>query len=87
MAKVDLKVFCLWVCDILSSTEFFWLNRATATTSGILKDERNTPMRKERHRNGKMLRGGLGLTTGLGWSDRFVPLPLLFSFVELEFCQ
>ncbi|KAJ3553167.1 hypothetical protein NP233_g12711 [Leucocoprinus birnbaumii] len=40
-----------------------------AKKSGVMKDERNTPMRKERHRDGKLLRGGIGLTTGLGWSD------------------
>ncbi|KDR74606.1 hypothetical protein GALMADRAFT_227102 [Galerina marginata CBS 339.88] len=39
------------------------------TKSGIIKDERDTPMRRVRHRDGKMLRGGIGLTTGLGWSD------------------
>ncbi|KAF8872210.1 hypothetical protein CPB84DRAFT_1854588 [Gymnopilus junonius] len=39
------------------------------TKSGIIKDERDTPMRRTRHRDGKLLRGGLGLTTGLGWSD------------------
>lgn len=25
-----------------------------------------------RHRDGRLLRGGIGLTTGLGWSDRWV---------------
>jgi hypothetical protein len=40
------------------------------TKSGIYKDERDTPRRRTRHRDGNMLRGGLGLTTGLGWSDR-----------------
>ncbi|KAL1747834.1 hypothetical protein HDZ31DRAFT_30928 [Schizophyllum fasciatum] len=39
------------------------------TTSSILKDTRDTPSRRVRHRDGKLLRGGLGLTTGLGWSD------------------
>ena len=39
--------------------------------SGVLKDERDTPMRRVRHRDNKMLRGGIGLTTGLGWSDRY----------------
>ena len=45
---------------------------ATAKT-GIIKDERDTPMRRVRHRDGRLLRGGIGLTTGLGWSDRWVP--------------
>ncbi|KAF8635620.1 hypothetical protein AX15_000259 [Amanita polypyramis BW_CC] len=39
------------------------------TKSGVMKDERDTPMRRHRHRDGKLLRGGIGLTTGLGWSD------------------
>ena len=42
------------------------------TKSGVAKDERDTPMRRVRHRDGKLLRGGIGLTTGLGWSDRWV---------------
>ncbi|KAF7294413.1 Ribosomal protein 60S [Mycena kentingensis (nom. inval.)] len=33
------------------------------------KDTRDTPKRRVRHRDGKLLRGGIGLTTGLGWSD------------------
>ncbi|PPQ90507.1 hypothetical protein CVT25_014189 [Psilocybe cyanescens] len=44
-------------------------NGSMMTKSGIIKDERDTPMRRVRHRDGKMLRGGIGLTTGLGWSD------------------
>jgi hypothetical protein len=40
--------------------------------SGMAKDERDTPMRHVRHRDGKFLSGGIGLTTGLGWSDRCV---------------
>ena len=40
------------------------------TKSGIIKDERDTLTRRVRHRDGKLLRGGIGLTTGLGWSDR-----------------
>ncbi|KAF8992747.1 hypothetical protein BDQ17DRAFT_1369129 [Cyathus striatus] len=39
------------------------------TKSGIFKDNRDTPQRRTRHRDGKLLRGGIGLTTGLGWSD------------------
>jgi hypothetical protein len=42
------------------------------TKSGVIKDERATPLR-----NGKLLRGGIGLTTGLGWSDGYV---LVFYF-------
>ncbi|TFY63927.1 hypothetical protein EVG20_g6126 [Dentipellis fragilis] len=39
------------------------------TKSGIFKDERDTVKRRVRHRDGRLLRGGIGLTTGLGWSD------------------
>ncbi|KAI0037002.1 hypothetical protein K488DRAFT_67168 [Vararia minispora EC-137] len=39
------------------------------TKSGVYKDDRDTVQRRIRHRDGKLLRGGLGLTTGLGWSD------------------
>ncbi|CCL98737.1 uncharacterized protein FIBRA_00742 [Fibroporia radiculosa] len=39
------------------------------TKSGLYKDERDTQKRRCRHRDGKLLRGGIGLTTGLGWSD------------------
>ncbi|KAH8094586.1 hypothetical protein DFH11DRAFT_1753165 [Phellopilus nigrolimitatus] len=39
------------------------------TKSGLFKDERDTDRRRKRHRDGKQLREGLGLTTGLGWSD------------------
>jgi len=50
------------------------------TKSGIIKDERDTPHRQVRHRDGKLLRGGIGLMTGLGWNDRWV----LLVFYELE---
>ncbi|KAJ7594068.1 hypothetical protein C8J56DRAFT_925927 [Mycena floridula] len=39
------------------------------TKTGIMKDSRDTPRRRVRHRDGKLLKGGIGLTTGLGWSD------------------
>ena len=39
------------------------------TKSGLFKDERDTVRRRVRHRDGKLLKGGIGLTTGLGWSD------------------
>lgn len=42
---------------------------AVTTKSGIFKDERDTIRRRVRHRDGRLLRGGIGLTTGLGWSD------------------
>ncbi|KAH9968033.1 hypothetical protein BC827DRAFT_466082 [Russula dissimulans] len=41
------------------------------TKSGVFKDERDTIRRRVRHRDGRLLRGGIGLTTGLGWSDRY----------------
>ena len=42
------------------------------TKSGLYKDERDTVVRRRRHRDRKLLLGGLGLTTGLVWSDRCV---------------
>ncbi|KAH8102321.1 hypothetical protein BXZ70DRAFT_68515 [Cristinia sonorae] len=39
------------------------------TKTGLFKDSRDTQRRRTRHRDGKLLRGGIGLTTGLGWSD------------------
>ncbi|KAH9929445.1 uncharacterized protein B0H18DRAFT_211913 [Fomitopsis serialis] len=40
------------------------------TKSGLLyKDPRDTVRRRRRHRDGQLLRAGMGLTTGLGWSD------------------
>lgn len=44
------------------------------TKSGLQKDPRDTERRRVRHRDGRLLRAGMGLTTGLGWSDRWVPL-------------
>jgi len=44
-------------------------NRHPITKSGVFKDERDTIRRRVRHRDGRLLRGGIGLTTGLGWSD------------------
>ncbi|TCD63000.1 hypothetical protein EIP91_006092 [Steccherinum ochraceum] len=39
------------------------------TKSGLQKDPRDTVRRRQRHRDGSLLRAGMGLTTGLGWSD------------------
>ncbi|KAE9399932.1 hypothetical protein BT96DRAFT_677046 [Gymnopus androsaceus JB14] len=39
------------------------------TRSGLLKDTRDTSSRRLRHKDGRLLKGGIGLTTGLGWSD------------------
>ncbi|KAI1793666.1 hypothetical protein LXA43DRAFT_971701 [Ganoderma leucocontextum] len=50
------------------------------TKNGLFKDERDTVTRRTRHRDGKLLRGGIGLTTGLGWSDsedEDAPSPLI----------
>lgn len=45
------------------------------TKSGLLyKDPRDTARRRLRHRDGHLLRAGMGLTTGLGWSDRYEAL-------------
>ncbi|KAJ6493653.1 hypothetical protein C8R47DRAFT_1070168 [Mycena vitilis] len=40
-----------------------------STERPLPRDTRDTPKRRVRHRDGKLLRGGIGLTTGLGWSD------------------
>ena len=42
------------------------------TKFGVAKDECDTPMQRMRHRDGKLLRGGIGLTTGLGWCVGFI---------------
>ena len=47
------------------------------TKSGVFKDERDTIRRRVRHRDGRLLRGGIGLTTGLGWSDRYAERMLI----------
>ncbi|KAI0668170.1 hypothetical protein C8Q78DRAFT_1081563 [Trametes maxima] len=50
------------------------------TKSGLFKDERDTVKRRVRHRDGRLLAGGIGLTTGLGWSDsedEDAPSPLI----------
>ncbi|KAL6302538.1 hypothetical protein BKA93DRAFT_387721 [Sparassis latifolia] len=39
------------------------------TKLGFLRDPRDTNRRRNRHRDGRLLRAGMGLTTGLGWSD------------------
>ena len=53
------------------------------TKSGVFKDQRDTQQRRTRHRDGRLLRGGLGLTTGLGWSDRWVN-KLSLQFAKLK---
>ncbi|KAG8215979.1 hypothetical protein J3R82DRAFT_7964 [Butyriboletus roseoflavus] len=45
------------------------LMSTTSTCSKHPKDARDTVQRRVRHRDGKLLKGGIGLTTGLGWSD------------------
>ncbi|KIM21079.1 hypothetical protein M408DRAFT_12765 [Serendipita vermifera MAFF 305830] len=44
-----------------------WMNNKNGLKVPL--DKRNTDKRKRRHRDGKLLREGIGLTTGLGWSD------------------
>lgn len=56
------------------------------TKSGLFKDGRDTERRRQRHRNEKLLREGLGLTTGLGWSDsedEDAPSPLTHRLSKL----
>ncbi|KAI0740047.1 hypothetical protein C8Q76DRAFT_689056 [Earliella scabrosa] len=42
---------------------------STMTKSGIYRDPRDTQRRRNRHKDQTLLRAGMGLTTGLGWSD------------------
>ncbi|KAH9896057.1 hypothetical protein C8Q73DRAFT_665068 [Cubamyces lactineus] len=42
---------------------------STMTKSGIHRDPRDTQRRRNRHKDQSLLRAGMGLTTGLGWSD------------------
>ncbi|KAI0090201.1 hypothetical protein BDY19DRAFT_758309 [Irpex rosettiformis] len=42
---------------------------AGTTMSGLQRDPRDTVRRRVRHRDQRLLRAGMGLTTGLGWSD------------------
>ncbi|KAH9938815.1 uncharacterized protein BXZ73DRAFT_44548 [Epithele typhae] len=42
---------------------------STMTKSGVHRDPRDTQRRRVRHRDQQLLRAGMGLTTGLGWSD------------------
>ena len=68
-----LSPFPISLFTLLLPTPFLTDPACTATAkTGIIKDERDTPMRRVRHRDGRLLRGGIGLTTGLGWSDRWV---------------
>ena len=70
------------IMSVVSNGEYFiretlflallkYLLGSVMTKSGLIKDERDTVTRRVRHRDGKLLRGGIGLTTGLGWSDRY----------------
>ncbi|KAI5122029.1 hypothetical protein M0805_008020 [Coniferiporia weirii] len=61
-------------------------NGSVMTKSGLYKDERDTDRRRKRHRDGNLLREGLGLTTGLGWSDsedEDAPSPLTHRLSKL----
>ncbi|KAF8494054.1 hypothetical protein JB92DRAFT_1154562 [Gautieria morchelliformis] len=42
---------------------------ASSAGSQHPRDARDTERRRLRHKDGRLLRGGVGLTTGLGWSD------------------
>ncbi|KAJ8496381.1 hypothetical protein ONZ51_g1150 [Trametes cubensis] len=42
---------------------------STMTKSGVYRDPRDTQRRRNRHKDQSLLRAGMGLTTGLGWSD------------------
>ena len=65
----------LAIYPISAQSKFsFDLLASLRTKTGLFKDDRDTFKRRRRHRDGKLLRGGIGLTTGLGWSDRYVHL-------------
>ncbi len=49
-----------------------YIAASTMTKSGIYRDPRDTQRRRHRHKDQSLLRAGMGLTTGLGWSDRLV---------------
>jgi len=71
------------VCFLMAHNEMQLMRYVPAslmTKSGIIKDERDTPHRRVRHRDGKLLRGGIGLTTGLGWSDRWVYWSFIYEW-------
>jgi hypothetical protein len=68
----------------LSNTSNLSLMSTTSTSSKHPKDARDTPRRRVRHRDGKLLQGGIGLTTGLGWSDRLVSSFFLSWLVALS---
>ncbi|KAG5222559.1 60s acidic ribosomal protein [Salix suchowensis] len=56
--------------------------------NGLLKDERDTVKRRTRHRDGSLLRGGIGLTTGLGWSDRRgCPVAAYTSALDVKYVE
>lgn len=61
----------------LSNASNLSLMSMTSTCSKHPKDARDTAQRRVRHRDGKLLKGGIGLTTGLGWSDRSVSYSFL----------
>ncbi|KAF7789739.1 hypothetical protein EIP86_000685 [Pleurotus ostreatoroseus] len=66
--------------DIDSGSEDGDGTGSMTTKSGLFKDPRDTQRRRIRHRDGQLLKAGMGLTTGLGWSDRSVPsISKLFS--------
>ncbi|KAI6163617.1 hypothetical protein EDD17DRAFT_1506965 [Pisolithus thermaeus] len=60
------------------SCNFYWyglessidLHMPLLTSSKHLKDLRDTSRRWTRHCDEKLLKGGIGLPTGLGWTDR-----------------
>jgi hypothetical protein len=59
--------FCLL---IQARLDILFPKGTTFTKSWIIKDERDILMRRVRHRDNRLLKGDIGLTTGLGWSDR-----------------
>lgn len=62
-----------------------YIAASTMTKSGIYRDPRDTQRRRHRHKDQSLLRAGMGLTTGLGWSDRLVDMPMTFRSCLLIF--
>lgn len=70
----------------LSNASNLSLKSTASTCSKHAKDARDTPRRRVRHRDGKLLKGGIGLTTGLGWSDRLVTCHFSLGFPVFGCC-
>lgn len=81
LAEVDpTRLSILSSSSYVSNASNLSLKSTVSTCSKHPKDARDTPQRRVRHRDGRLLQGGIGLTTGLGWSDRLVSFFLSWCF-------